>query len=81
MMAVLKQRVAHGRRAADEQATIKPVLFTGDSLAAAIPANQDNRCEARGRFVGIHFKSPDQDQYEGVRLPGCELLRGDGGAP
>jgi hypothetical protein len=56
MMAVLEQRVFDGLRAVDEQAAIESVLFLGDPVAAAIPANKDDgRLRvARWRFDELH---------------------------
>ena len=42
VMAVLEQRVFDGLGAVDEQAAIEAVLFLGDPLAAAVPADKDD---------------------------------------
>jgi hypothetical protein len=59
-MAVLEQRVFDGLRAVDEQAAIKTVLFLGDPVATAVPANEnDRRCSAaRWRFDELHVGVP-----------------------
>jgi hypothetical protein len=58
VMAVLEQRIFDGLRAIDEETAIEAVLFLGNPLAAAVPADKDDvGCSAaRGRFDEFHFR-------------------------
>ena len=57
---VLEQRILDGLRAVDEQAAIEAILFLGDPVAAAVPADKDDcGCRtARWRFDGLHVGIP-----------------------
>jgi hypothetical protein len=63
-MAILEESVFDGLRAVDEQAAIETVLFLGDPVAAAVPANKDDgRCRAaRWRFDELHDDIPSMGE-------------------
>ena len=71
MMAVLEQGVADGLRAVDEQAAVEAALFLGDSMAAAVLANEDDGgCRtARGRFDELHVGIPSDAVQRHFRMP------------
>jgi hypothetical protein len=71
VMAVLEQRVFDGLRAVDEQAAIESVLFLGDPVAAAVPADKDD-CRwrsARWRFDELHVGIPFVDERRVLPRP------------
>ena len=77
MMAILEQRVFDGLRAVDEQAAIETVLFLGDPVAAAVPANKDD-CRwrtARWRFGEFHVGIPSRDGGAALALPKAAVFR------
>jgi hypothetical protein len=73
----LDQRVFDGLGAIDEQAAIEAVLFLGNPVAAAVPADKDDcRCRAaRWRFDELHVGIPSGDEPQ--RSEGREALRRD----
>jgi len=64
VMAILEKRVFDGLCAVDEQAAIETVLFLGNPVAAAVPADK-NDCRyraARWRFDELHVGVPSGDE-------------------
>src|SRR5260370_28688641 len=70
-MPVRKQGILDGLRGVDEQPAIKAVLFLGDPVAAAVPADKDDgRCRAtRWRFDELHVGVPSGDERPGLPTP------------
>jgi hypothetical protein len=70
VMAVLEQRVFDGLRAVDEQAAVKAVLFLGDPVAAAVPADKDDAGwrTARWRFDELHVGIPSEGESRAFRF-------------
>ena len=75
MMSVFKESVFQRLGAIDEQSAIEAMLFLGDPVAAAVPADKRNgRCKvARGRFDEFHVGIPFHD--EASRFPVVRTFR------
>lgn len=76
MTTVLEQRILDGFLAADEQAAEQTVLFLGDPLATAVPANEDDCrcCAARWwRFDELHVSVPSGGESRAPQAAGASV--------
>ena len=74
MVTVLRQCVFEGLRMVDEKSAKEPVLFAGNPVAAAIPADENDGRRggaARGRFYELHVDFRSEMAIRALQAIAC----------